>query len=85
MEARSLAKRLTVLLFCLFTSTIAENVVFQAPSTAHDLTLVLNTDYLVQWTTDWPSVDLWIFCSGRENGGVGVNGAQLLYGEQPEY
>jgi hypothetical protein len=85
MEVHLLATRLTVLLFCLLASADAQDaqdVIFTAPSNSPDLTLVLNNKYLVQWTTDWPSIDLYVFCSGSERGGVGPNGANILYSKE---
>jgi hypothetical protein len=81
MKVHSLAARFTVFLFCLFVSANPQDVIFTTPPDSPALTLVLNNEYLIQWTTDWPSVKLWVFCSGSENGGVGPNGANLLHGK----
>lgn len=80
MAGRLTAMSLAVGLFY-FALATGGNTVFQTPSTKLDLTLVLDTDYLVQWESDWSHFDLWVFCSGSGNGGIGTNGAQLLYGK----
>lgn len=66
---------------CLLSLAQAQDAAFQAPARDQKTTLVLNADYVVQWTTDWNPVDLWVFCTGSQYDGVGENGANLLYGE----
>jgi len=82
MNVHLLATRLTVFLFCLYASANAQEVIFTAPPNSPGLTLVLNNEYTVQWTTDWPSFELWVFCSGSLYGGVGPTGANFLHGKQ---
>jgi hypothetical protein len=82
MKVHSLAARFIVFLFCLFVSANEQHGIFTSPPNSPALTLVLNDEYLIQWTTEWPSVKLWVFCSGSEDGdGVGPNGANLLRGK----
>jgi hypothetical protein len=74
--------RLLVLSFYFFVLTPARDAIWKSPRSGEDITMVLNDEYLVEWESVWGSVDLYVFCDGAKYGGVGDDGAMLLYGKQ---
>lgn len=78
MKAIVFLQTLVSLLFYLFDSVAAQNIVFQNPPNGPRLTLLLNENFTVEWTTDYPFVALWVFCDSFGNG---PNGANLLHGK----